>query len=160
MNQPLSQEWERRRLGRLNHRLQKECGATSVVVTNFDGRFFPLFRGLQVACVLVFVCVCVCVCVGVGVGVGVGVVVYVRTCCFWCVPLRTTACLYLEFCISTGYVQCTAFFCRGVQRGVVWSIVLPCVAECVLQYVLQCVASSVCDAVCVAVCCNVLLLDF
>jgi hypothetical protein len=50
----IANELDRRRLGRLHHRLQKECPSQSVVITNFDARFFPLFRGLQVCQYLYF----------------------------------------------------------------------------------------------------------
>ena len=43
----VANEYDRRRLGRLHHRLQKECSSHCAVVTNFDARFFPLLRGLQ-----------------------------------------------------------------------------------------------------------------
>ena len=43
----VANEFDRRRLGRLHHRLQKECSSHCAVVTNFDARFFPLLRGLQ-----------------------------------------------------------------------------------------------------------------
>lgn len=42
----VANEFDRRRLGRLHHRLQKECASHCTVITNFDARFFPALRGL------------------------------------------------------------------------------------------------------------------
>ena len=43
----VANEYDRRRLGRLHHRMQTECDASAVVITNIDARFFPLLGGQQ-----------------------------------------------------------------------------------------------------------------